>query len=68
MPVERSKLLKAGGLLKALWEDDARPSLRWLQRQQKRRTIPYVKIGHLTFFDPEQVRLALENNHTIKRR
>ena len=55
------ELLNAEGLLKSLWPDtESRPSLRWLRMQQKARTIPHLKIGHLVFFSPEQVRLALE--------
>jgi hypothetical protein len=57
-PLE-TKLTDANGLLAALWDEQSRPSLRWLRQQQRNRTIPYLKIGRLTFFDPEEVRCAL---------
>lgn len=43
-----------------------RPSLRWVRDRQKRREIPYIKIGRLCFFDPEEVRRVLLARHTIK--
>jgi hypothetical protein len=48
--------------------EKCRPSLRWLRDQQKRRTIPFIKISHLVFFDAEQVRDALASQHTIRPR
>jgi hypothetical protein len=63
-----SQLVDAEGLLNALFADDSRPTVRWLREQQKRRTIPFVKIGTLVRFDPAQVREALEQRHTVKPR
>jgi len=53
-------------LLEELFDPSCRPSLRWLREQQRRRTVPYVKLGHLVFFDVQQVRDALAKNFTVK--
>lgn len=55
----RGKLVDANGLLDDLFANGARPSLRWLRAMTKARAIPCVKIGHLVFFDVEQVRCSL---------
>ncbi len=62
------KLTDAKGLLKQLWDDESRPSLRWLRQQQRCRSIPYVKIGHLVFFDPKKVHAALLMRHSVEAR
>ncbi len=61
-----TKLVDAGGLLNALFPDECRPSVRWLRDQQKRRAIPFVKIGHLVFFDVDRVRDTLDSQHTVE--
>jgi hypothetical protein len=55
----KNQLVDAEGLLAALFSPDSRPSVRWVREQQKRRTIPFVKISRLVRFDPEEVRAAL---------
>jgi hypothetical protein len=61
------QLVPAQKLLELLWPPDCRPSLRWLRDQQKRRRIPSIKLGHLVFFIPDDVRNALrENAHSQK--
>ena len=62
------RLINAQQLLEALFEPECRPSVRWLWRQTKNRTIPYLKIGHLVFFDLEMVRRALANQRTVRGR
>lgn len=62
------KLVRAERLLEILFEEDSRPSLRWLRQMQAQRKIPYVKIGHLVRFDVDQVRAALENDCTVHSR
>ncbi|MBL9145353.1 MAG: hypothetical protein JNM99_16870 [Verrucomicrobiaceae bacterium] len=63
----RSGLTDAHGLLAALWpEKESRPSLRWLREQQVRRTVPFIKVGRRVFFDPLQVRRAMEKNFGIE--
>jgi hypothetical protein len=61
-----TKLLDAGGLLNELFPEECRPSVRWLRDQQKRRAIPYVKIGHLVFFNVDRVREVLDSQHTVE--
>jgi hypothetical protein len=54
-------LVDAPRLLEILFPNKScRPSLRWLRDQQKRRAVPYCKIGRLVFFIPERVRAAFE--------
>ena len=63
-----SKLVTANRLLELLFDEVGRPSLRWLRKQQARKTIPYIKIGRRVFFDVPQVRLALQDHFTISQR
>lgn len=65
---EHEKLLDAKGLLEALFEKDSRPSLRWLRGMQAQRRIPYIKIGHLVRFDAAEVREALAETYTVRKR
>ena len=60
------KLLNAEQLLEALFTPEARPSMRWLRTQTKSRAIPFVRIGHLVFFDLEMVRAALANKNLVR--
>jgi hypothetical protein len=60
------KLVDAEGLRNALF--DPPPSLRWVQYQQARRTIPFVKIGRVIRFDVAAVRAALERKFTVRPR
>ncbi len=59
------KLLNAEQLLEALFTPESRPSLRWLRTQTQNRAIPFVRIGHLVFFDLELVRTALANKNLV---
>lgn len=61
------QLVDAVTLLQTLWpEGSSRPSLRWLREQQRRRTIPYLKIGTRVWFKPHAVREHLDRNWTCK--
>lgn len=62
------RLVNAEQLLDALFDPEARPSLRWLRTQTKSKTIPYVRLGHLIFFDVEMVRSALANRNLVRHR
>ena len=57
-----SRLVSAERLLEILFEDESRPSMRWIRGQTKARTIPFYKIGHLVRFDPSEVRQALRTD------
>lgn len=63
-----NQLVDASRLLEILFEEQSRPSLRWLRERQASRAIPFVRLGRLIFFDPEQVRAALASRCTIKSR
>ena len=62
------KLVGAEKLLEILWDASSRPSLRWLRDRQADKTIPCVKLGRRVWFDPPQVRHALETRRTIRAR
>ena len=65
---ERGKLVDALGLLEALFEEECRPSLRWVRQMQSQRKIPYLKIGHLVRFDVEKVKVALDEKCKVQKR
>jgi hypothetical protein len=62
------KLVSAEQLLALLWEENSRPSLRWLREQQARRTIPFIKIGARVWFQPSEVRGHLLMKWGVRRR
>jgi hypothetical protein len=62
------ELLDAEALLKEVFPESCRPTVRWLRTQQKNRTLPFVKLGRLIFFSPAQVREAIQNRHTVTAR
>lgn len=64
----KGKLVTATQLLDQLFDPEARPSLRWLRTQTKAKAIPYVRIGHLVFFDVEIVRTALATRNLVRHR
>lgn len=63
-----NRLVDAKTLLTRVWDEQSRPSLRWLRQQQAERTIPYVKLGARVWFDPIEVRRCLTERWTIGRR
>ena len=64
-----ASLVDARGLLEALWPDgQSRPSARWLRQQRRNRAIPFIRLGHLIYFDVDQVRAAIEERHTVQPR
>jgi len=69
-PVQRSvapgQLVDGPTLLKILFPEQCRPTLRWLRDQQANRTIQFVKIGRLVFFNPDKVREQLESQNSIR--
>jgi hypothetical protein len=46
----------------------SRQSLRWLRTQTKAGAIPFVRIGHLVFFDVEMVRRWLAERRLVRGR
>lgn len=68
-PRPASSLVGAAELLLALFPaNDSRPSVRWLRRMQSRELIPYKKINRRVFFDPEEVRRALDRQFSVHAR
>jgi hypothetical protein len=63
-----TRYVRAERLLEILFEEDSRPSLRWLREQQARRAIPFVKIGALVYFDPPAVKAHFAAKSTIRGR
>lgn len=50
-----------------VWSDErGRPCMRTFRRYQRQRLIPFVKIGRRTFFDPAQVRAAIDKQFTVQ--
>lgn len=66
MSTEPKNLVDAEGLLKALFPENCRPSVRWVRDQQKRRTIPFVRLSRLIFFDVDRVRAAIAKHRTVE--
>lgn len=64
----KGKLVSAEVLLDQVFDPQSRPSIRWLRTQTKAKTIPFVRIGHLVFFDVDMVRAALAAKNLIKGR
>ena len=60
--------MNAEGLLKELFNDECRPSMRWLRTQTKAKAIPHIRLGHLVFFDVEMVRAALVERNLVQGR
>jgi uncharacterized protein YbaR (Trm112 family) len=61
-----TQLVDAEKLLEILFLPDCRPTLRWLRERQKKREIPYVKLGRLVYFNPARVQESLAKQPTAK--
>ena len=66
--VVKGKLVSAEQLLEQLFDPDCKPSLRWLRSQTKSKAIPFIRIGHLVFFDMDMVRSALACKNLVRHR
>jgi len=64
----KGRLVDAKQLLEQLFEPECRPSIRWLRSQTKAKAIPYIRLGHLIFFDLEMVRTALASKNLVRHR
>jgi hypothetical protein len=60
-------LVSGERLLELIFDEESRPSLRWLHNQKKRRAIPYLKVGRLVRYDPDRVREAMSLRFTVGR-
>lgn len=61
----KGKLVGAEQLLEQVFDADSRPSIRWLREQTKAKAIPFIRIGHLVFFDVDMVRAALSARNLV---
>lgn len=61
-------LVDAEGLLVELFDPECRPSLAWVRRQTRAKTIPAIRVGRLIFYDVPAVRERLAARNTIKPR
>jgi hypothetical protein len=58
--VPEAGLVDGPRLLEVIFPNEVcRPSMRWLKTQEKKRAIPFMRIGRLIFYDPPRVRAAL---------
>jgi hypothetical protein len=63
------ELVGAQTLLERLWPDEKeRPSLRTLRNWQKRRIVPYIRLGRLVYFHPQEVADAIRSRWTVRSR
>jgi hypothetical protein len=60
-------LVSGERLLELIFDEDSRPSVRWLHNQKKRRAIPYLKVGRLVRYDPDRVRETLNLRFTVEK-
>jgi hypothetical protein len=52
-----------------IWPDArSRPSRRWFLELKARGLLPYRRIGRLCFYDPEEVRAAIDHQFKINPR
>lgn len=59
-------LVGAETCLRLVFPDEAtRPCLRYFRELQRKRLVPFKKIGRLTFFDPVEVRRALDRQFSV---
>jgi hypothetical protein len=59
-------LVGAETCLRLIFPDEAtRPCLRYFRELQRKRLIPFKKIGRRTFFDPPEVRRALDRQFSV---
>jgi hypothetical protein len=66
-PLPINRLVGADELLLELWPDErSRPSLRWLKKQKKRRTLPFVVLGGRVKFCPEMVLAVVGQKFTVR--
>jgi hypothetical protein len=62
----KSGLVDAKSCIEQVFCGESKPSLRTFREWQAKGLIPFLKIGRLTFFDPEEVRAALNKRCGIQ--
>ncbi len=66
MKIDTTKLVSGPQLLDALFEPEARPCNRVLERWRKRRLIPYFTIGGKIWYDIPLCREAINKRALVK--
>jgi hypothetical protein len=62
-------LVDARVLTEILWPDPrSRPCVRTVRRWQELRLVPHIVVGRRIYFDPTQVRRALDSRFTVTAR
>ena len=61
-----SRLVDVVSCIDEVFDGERKPSLRTFRLWQAKGLIPYRKIGRLTFFDPLEVRIALDKQFRIR--
>ena len=60
-------LVPGGVLLAALWPyEETRPTLRWLRKMTKTKSLPFIKMGSRVWFDAGRVRRHLDKKFTVE--
>lgn len=59
-----AKYVRAERMLEELFEEDSRPSIRWVRTMTAKGEIPFVKIGGKILFDVNQVKQAIDGQPT----
>jgi hypothetical protein len=62
----QSRLVDATTCIHEVFDGERKPSLRTFRTWQSRRLIPFRKVGHLVFFDPAEVRAALDKRFRVE--
>ncbi len=61
----RTQLVNAKGLTECLFDKESRPSVRTVREWQKKRLIPFIKLGGLVLFNPDDVSSAINGRFRI---
>jgi hypothetical protein len=59
-------LVAAQACIERVFDEESKPSLRTFREWQAKGIIPYLKIGRLVFFNPEEVRHALNKRCRVE--
>jgi hypothetical protein len=62
----KAGLVDVEACINKVFDEESKPSLRTFRGWQAKGLIPFLKIGRLTFFDPEEVRHALNKRCRVQ--
>ena len=59
-------LVDAERCLEIVWPDPrCRPKLRWFLDRKRAGQVPFKKVGHFVYFDPREVRRAIDRDCSV---